>query len=198
MPLTVLLGDGSQSNTTHRAVLDIVLLNETLPVQVAIMDTLPCSIGMILGNDWISKHKLTLIPHRLEIRFTNAQQKEMIVHGLSTIVHQNTMPKNEGIDNDYDYLLNTMVNMGGDIDTPPTEVHFLSAEHLRKKITQQRNKSDKKWRGAKGNSTRPIDRKFSDIDAYFGQVLQNMCMIISAHVMLANATRSIDNHHKGC
>ena len=164
MPLTVLLGDGSQSNTTHRAVLDIVLQNETLPVQVAIMDTLPCSIGMILGNDWISKHKLTLIPHRLEIRFTNAQQKEMIVHGLSTIVHQNTMPKNEGIDNDYDYLLNTMVNMGGDIDTPPTEVHFLSAEHLRKKITQQRNKSDKKWRGAKGNSTRPIDREFSDID----------------------------------
>jgi hypothetical protein len=34
----------------------------------------------------------------------------------STIVHQNTMPKNEGIDNDYDYLLNTMVNMGGDIE----------------------------------------------------------------------------------
>jgi hypothetical protein len=31
------------------------------------------------------------------------------------------MPKNEGIDNDYDYLLNTMVNMGGDIDTPPRE-----------------------------------------------------------------------------
>jgi hypothetical protein len=61
-----------------------------------------------------------------------AQQKEMIVHGLSTIVHQNTMPKNEGIDNDYDYLLNTMVNMGGDIDTPPTEVHFLSAEHSRR------------------------------------------------------------------
>jgi hypothetical protein len=57
----------------------------------------------------------------VEIRFTNAQQKEMILHGLSTIVHQNTMPKNEGIDNDYDYLLNTMVNMGGDIDTPPTD-----------------------------------------------------------------------------
>jgi hypothetical protein len=53
MPLAVLLGDGSQSNTTHGAVLDIVLQNETLPVQVAIMDTLPCSIGMILGNDWI-------------------------------------------------------------------------------------------------------------------------------------------------
>jgi hypothetical protein len=34
------------------------------------MDALPCSIGMILGNDWISKHKLTLTPHRLEIRFT--------------------------------------------------------------------------------------------------------------------------------
>jgi len=164
MPLTVLLGDGSQSNTTHRAVLDIVLQNEVLPVQVAIMDALPCSIGMILGNDWISKHKLTLTPHRLEIRFTNTQQKEIIVHGLSTIVHQSSMPTNRGIENDYDQLLNTMVNLGGDDDIPPTEVKFLNADVLRKKITQYQNKADKKWRATKGNSTRPIDRKFSDAD----------------------------------
>ena len=50
MPLTVLLWGGSQSNTTHTAVLDIVLQNEVLPVQVAIKHTLPCSIHMILGK----------------------------------------------------------------------------------------------------------------------------------------------------
>ena len=164
MPLTVLLGDGSQSNTTHRAVLEIVLQNEALPVEVAIMDALPCSIGMILGNDWISKHKLTLTPHRLEIRFTNARHKEIIVHGLSTIVHQSSMPTNKGMENDYDQLLNTMVNLGGDIDIPPTEVKFLHADALRKKITQTQNKADKKWRVTRGNSTRPIDREFSDAD----------------------------------
>jgi hypothetical protein len=103
--------------------LEIVLQNEVLPVQVAIMDALPCSIGMILGNDWISKHKLTLTPHRLEIRFTNARQKEIVVHGLSTIVHQSSMPINKGIENDYDQLLNTMVNLGEDNDIPPTEVN---------------------------------------------------------------------------
>jgi hypothetical protein len=124
MPLTVLLGDGSQSNTTHRAVLEIVLQNEVLQVHVAIMDALPCSIGMILGNDWISKHKLPLTPHRLEIRFTNARQKEIIVHGLSTIVYQSSMPIHKGIENDYDQLLNTMVNMGGDNDIPATSTQM--------------------------------------------------------------------------
>ena len=48
MPFTVLLGGGSQSNTTHMAVLDIVLQNEALSVQVAIMHTLPCLIGMLI------------------------------------------------------------------------------------------------------------------------------------------------------
>jgi hypothetical protein len=48
MPLTVVLRDGSQSNTTHRAVLEIVLQNEVLSVQVAIMDALPCSIACAL------------------------------------------------------------------------------------------------------------------------------------------------------
>ena len=30
------------------------------------METLPCSAGMVLGSDWIKKHKLALVPRVTE------------------------------------------------------------------------------------------------------------------------------------
>jgi hypothetical protein len=52
------------------------------------------------------------------------------------------MPIHRGIEKDYDQLLNTIVNLGGDNDISPNEVKFLHADVLRKKITQNQNKHE--------------------------------------------------------